>query len=68
MATYSDIQRWIKEKYGYTVKTCWIADVKEQCGILTRQAYNRQSKCRVHPCPENKREAIIKAFKYFGMI
>jgi len=37
MATYNQIQEWIKEKYGFTVKTCWIAHAKEICVGLTRE-------------------------------
>jgi hypothetical protein len=51
MATYTEIQEWIKKKYGYTVKTCWIADVKAQCGLPMRTAHNRKGKNRMYPCP-----------------
>ena len=69
MATYYQIQEYIKKKYGYSVKTCWIADVKEQCGLNPRIAPNREviSK-RKHPCPDEKIKSIKDAFKEFGMI
>src|SRR5438132_6307968 len=38
MATYEKIQKWIRENYGYTVKSCWIAHVKEMCGLNPRAA------------------------------
>lgn len=42
MATYKDIQSYIKLNYDYTVKTCWIAHMKSICGLPVRQAYNRK--------------------------
>ena len=69
MATYADIQNWVKKEHGYTVKTCWIAHVKEQCGLKPRVAGNRYSPDkRVHPCPEDKFESIRSAFEHFGMV
>jgi hypothetical protein len=29
MATYKQIQEYVKAEYGYQPKSCWIADVKE---------------------------------------
>jgi hypothetical protein len=26
MATYNEIQQWVKKKYGYTIKSCWITN------------------------------------------
>ena len=37
MATYEEIQDYIKQKYGFTPKTCWIAHVKEICGLPVRK-------------------------------
>ena len=33
---YKKIITYIKEKYHCTVKTCWIADMKERCGLPVR--------------------------------
>lgn len=33
MATYKDIQSYIKLNYDCTVKTCWIAHMKSICGL-----------------------------------
>ncbi|MCK4794185.1 MAG: RNA methyltransferase [Desulfobacteraceae bacterium] len=69
MATYSQIQEWVKEQYGFTVKTCWIAHVKEMCGLKPRVSPNRKKpNQRVHPCPPDKEDCIKSAFKNFGMI
>ena len=37
MTTYKNIQEWVKMNYGFTVKTCWIAHVKEMCGLKLRK-------------------------------
>ncbi len=69
MATYKAIQNYIKEKYNCSVKTCWIADMKEQFGITTRKAPNRISETqRVHPCPSEHKQKIEDAFRYFNML
>lgn len=43
MATYKEIQEFIQKKYGYCVKTCWIAHMKEVCGLPVKMANNRYS-------------------------
>ena len=65
MATYKEIQQWIKRKYGFTVKTCWIADVKEQCGLPMRVSNNRRGKERLYPCPKDRIKPIKKLFVIF---
>ena len=69
MATYSQIQEYIKQRYGYTCKTCWIAHMKEVCGLNPRKSHNRyDSGARSNPCPIDKQQDVINAFKHFGMI
>lgn len=68
MPTYKQIQNYVKEKYGFIPKTCWIADLKSQYGLTTKVAYNRKGKKRVHPCPESKKKFIISAFRHFSMV
>lgn len=43
MATYKEIQGYVKETYGFLPKTCWIAHMKELCGIPVKNAPNRIS-------------------------
>lgn len=51
------------------VKTCWLADVKEQYGLNLKKAHNRESaEYRQNPCPSEKVESIKEAFKNFDMI
>lgn len=69
MATYKEIQEYVKEKYKTTIKTCWIADMKEKLGLPKRNAPNRISEdSRLYPCPVECEKYIEDAFKHFGMI
>ena len=69
MATYKEIQEYVKDHYGSTVKTCWIAHVKEINGLKPRVALNRISEDRrVSPCPKSKRPMIEEAFRHYGML
>jgi hypothetical protein len=69
MATYKQIQKYVKNEFGISVKTCYIAHVKEICGLPLRMAHNRFSpQERQYPCPEDKIDKIKKAFRHFGMI
>jgi hypothetical protein len=51
-----------------TVKTCWIADVKNSLGFPMRKAWNRQREDRTNPCPEHMRPLIIAAIRRLGAI
>ncbi|WP_422122395.1 hypothetical protein DHX103_11350 [Planococcus sp. X10-3] len=69
MATYKDIQTYIKNENGYVAKSCWIAHMKELHGLKPRISARRISADhRVHPCPENKQADILAAFKHFEMV
>lgn len=69
MASYKEIQNYIKDKYGITPQTCWIAHMKEKLGLPKRNASNRISEdTRVKPCPHEYEKYIEDAFKHFGMI
>jgi len=69
MATYKEIQGYIKEKHSTSIKTCWIADMKEHHNLPKRTAPNRISTdSKTNPCPTDKKEIITDAFKHFKMI
>ena len=69
MATYVQLQSHIKSTAGFTVKTCWLADIMSQYGLTRRFALNRiDPSRRVHPCPSSKRATIESALRHFGMI
>jgi hypothetical protein len=68
-ARYKDIRGWVRTRYGYSVKTCWIADVMEQNGLSVRRAPNRfEVKHRANPCPVQKREPITEALRHYALI
>ena len=69
MATYKQIQDYVKKTHGYSVKSCWIANMKEIYGLAPRKAVNRKNEnIRICPCPVEKQQFIKEAFKYFEMI
>ena len=69
MATYKEIQDYVKEHHSITVQTCWIAHMKERLGLPRREAPNRiDENKRVKPCPAEYEGFIEEAFKHFKMI
>ena len=68
MATYMQIQAWVKRRYGFTPKTCWIAHAKELSGLPVRRAWNRHGSSRAEPCPPEKKGQILNALRHFKMI
>ena len=69
MASYRELTKWIKAKYGFVSKSCWIARVKSDCGLVMRQAPNRRDASkREVPCPPDKSPAIMAALKHFKMV
>ncbi|MBA7509708.1 hypothetical protein ES705_01672 [subsurface metagenome] len=69
MVTYREIQNYIKNKYGFTVKSCWIAHVKEMSGLDVKVSPRREDiNKRKVPCPESKIEPIKNTLRHFGMI
>ena len=69
-ATYQEIKDYVMEHTGLKVSSLYIAQVKEKCGIIERENYNKpKSEDAKQPqCPPDKEKAIKKALKYFGMI
>ena len=69
MATYKQIQEDIKETTGKSVKSCWIAHVKELNGLPLKEASNRKSQDeRVYPCPDEYRDIIENSMRKFNML
>lgn len=67
--TYGNIKKWIKEKYGFKVTNLYIGQIKDKVGMEKRKNYNVGSgEGRVPTCPQEKEEAIMEAFKHFGLI
>ena len=55
---------------GLKVSNLYIAQVKQKCGIIERENYNKaKSEDAKQPkCPKDKEAAIMDALKYFKMI
>ena len=67
--TYEKIKVYVKEKYGFEVTSLYIAQVKDHMGLEKRANYNiGEGKAKVPNCPPEKAEAIVDAFRHFGMI
>ena len=69
-ATYADIRKWVREKYGFNVTNLNIAKVKQKHGIIERANYNhpKSEESRQPGCPEEKVKAIEEAMRCFRMI
>ena len=69
MPTYTQIHEYVQTRYGRTVKTCWIAHVKELKGLPLRRAHNRMlGTGRANPCPDWARPMTEDAMRHFGML
>ena len=69
-ATYGEIKEYVLEHTGLKVSSLYIAQVKQKCGIIERENYNKpKSEDAKQPqCPPDKEKAIKKALLHFGMI
>ena len=69
-ATYEEIKAYVLEHSSIKVSSLYIAQVKQKCGIIERENYNKpKSENATQPqCPPEKEKAIREAFKYYGMI
>lgn len=69
-ATYQEIKDYVLEHTGLKVSSLYIAQVKQKCGIIERENYNKpKSKDAKQPqCPPEKEMAIMEVLKHFGMV
>ena len=69
-ATYSEIKEYVLEHTGLKVSSLYIAQVKQKCGIIERENYNKPKSddTKQPQCPPDKEKAIKEALKHFGMI
>lgn len=69
-ATYQEIKDYVLEHSGLKVSSLYIAQVKQKCGIIERENYNKpKSEDAGQPqCPPEKEKAIMEALNHFGMI
>ena len=69
-ATYQEIKDYVLEHSGLKVSSLYIAQVKQKCGIIERENYNKPKSENVKQpqCPPEKEKAIKEALKHFGMV
>jgi len=69
-ATYEEIREYVLEHTGLKVSNLYIAQVKQKCGIIERENYNKpKSENSKQPkCPPEKEAAIMEALKHFQMM
>ena len=69
-ATYEEIKAYVMDKCQMKVTNLYIAQVKQKCGIIERENFNKaKSEDTKQPkCPAEKENAIMEALKHFGMI
>ena len=69
-ATYQEIKDYVLEHSGLKVSSLYIAQIKQKCGIIERENYNKpKSEDAKQPgCPPDKEKAIKEALRHFGMI
>ena len=69
-ATYGQIKDYVLEHSGLKVSSLYIAQVKQKCGIIERENYNKPKSgdAKQPQCPPEKEKAIMEALRYYGMI
>lgn len=69
-ATYEQIKAYVLEHSYMKVSSLYIAQVKQKCGIIERENYNlpKSEDSRQPNCTKEKEDAIMEAFRNFGMI
>lgn len=69
MPSYREIQEETKARFGFTPKTCWIADIKAEHGLTRGPAPNRIDwGARKHPCPAHRRTELITIMAELGVL
>lgn len=69
-ATYAQVKEYIFNEFGLKVSSLYIAQVKKKCGIETGENHNlpKSEDAKQPQVTPEKEEAIMKAFKHFGVI
>lgn len=64
--TYVNIRDYVQKTHGMKVSTLYVAQMKAECGLETQA--DRSGDKKQPKCPPEKREAILDAFRHFGLI
>ena len=69
-ATYKEIKDYVLKQRGLKVSNLYIAQVKQKCGIIERENYNKPKveDAKQSQCPPEKETAIRRALEHFKMI
>ena len=69
-STYDEIKAYVLEHTGLKVSSLYIAQVKQKCGIVERENYNKAKSedARQPQCPPEKEKAFLEATRRFWMI
>ena len=69
-ATYEQIKAYVLEQTGIKVSSLYIAQIKKKCGLDVGENFNlpKSENARQPKCTPEKEEAIMQAFKHFGII
>ena len=69
-ATYEQIKAYVLERTGLKVSSLYIAQIKKKCGLDVSENFNLpKSENARHPqCTPEKEDAIMQAFRHFGII
>ena len=68
--TYKQIKEYVLKNHGLKVSSLYIANLKDELGLDKQFSYEEaEMSAEKRPkCPPEKREAILDAFRHFGMI
>ena len=69
-ATYEQIKAYVLEQTGLKVSSLYIAQIKKKCGLDVGENFNlpKSENARQPQCTPEKEEAIMLAFRHFGII
>ena len=69
-ATYEQIKAYVLEKTGLKVSSLYIAQIKKKCGLDVGENFNlsKSDNARQPQCTPEKEDAIMQAFRHFGII
>jgi 23S rRNA (uracil-5-)-methyltransferase RumA len=69
-ATYPAIKEYVQDQTGLKVSSLYIAQVKQKCGIIERENFNKpkSENSRQPQVTPEKEAAIMDALRHFGMI
>ena len=69
-ATYEQIKAYVLEQTGLKVSSLYIAQIKKKCGLDVGENFNlaKSENARQPKCTPKKEEAIMQAFKHFGIV